>query len=79
MRTVRRVCLDRMRVYNPQHLLAVLGEFIAQYNEHRPHQSLDQCPPDAADISPAVVDLACVRVRRKTILNGLISEYSQAA
>jgi putative transposase len=79
VRTVRRECLDRMLVYNPRHLLAVLGEFIAHYNEHRPHQSLDQRPPDAADISPAVVDLASVRVRRKKILNGLISEYSQAA
>jgi putative transposase len=79
VRTVRRECLDRMLVYNPRHLLAVLGEFIAHYNEHRPHQSLDQRPPDAADISPAVVDLACVRIHRKKILNGLISEYSQAA
>jgi putative transposase len=79
VRTVRRECLDRMLVHNPRHLLAVLGEFIAHYNEHRPHQSLDQRPPDAADISPAVVDLASVRVRRNKILNGLISEYSQAA
>jgi transposase InsO family protein len=77
--TVRRESLDRMLVYSPRHLLALLDEFIAHYNEHRPHQSLDHCPPDAADISPAVVDLACVRVRRKTILNGLISEYSQGA
>ena len=79
VRTVRRECLDRMLVYSPRRLLAVLGEFVVHYNEDRPHQSLDQRPPDAADISPAVVDLACVRVRRRKILNGLISEYSQAA
>jgi putative transposase len=79
VRTVRRECLDRMLVYNPRHLLAVLGEFVAHYNEHRPHQSLDQRPPDAVETSPAVVGLASVRVRRRKVLNGLISEYSQAA
>jgi lysophospholipase L1-like esterase len=36
VRTVRRDCLDRMLIYNPRHLLAVLGEFVTHYNEHRP-------------------------------------------
>jgi putative transposase len=80
VRTVRRECLDRMLVYNPRHLLAVLGEFVEHYNEHRPHQSRRQRPPNAADTGRAVlVDLASARVRRRKILNGLISEYSQAA
>jgi putative transposase len=79
VRTVRRECLDQMLIYNPRHLLAVLAEFVEHYNEHRPHQSRDQRPPEATDTAPAVVDLASVRVRRRKILNGLISEYSQAA
>jgi putative transposase len=79
VRTVRRECLDRMLIYNPRHLLAVLADFVTHYNEHRPHQSRDQRPPDATDTAPAVVDLASVRVRRRKIFNGLISEYSQAA
>ena len=48
------------------------------YNEHRSHQSRRQCPPNAADTGPAVVDLALAWVRRRKILNGLINEYSQA-
>jgi putative transposase len=79
VRTVRRECLDRILIYNPRHLLAVLAEFVVHYNEHRPHQSRDQRPPNAEDNVPAVVDLASARVRRRKILNGLISEYSQAA
>jgi putative transposase len=79
VRTVRRECLDRMLIYNPGHLLAVLGEFVTHDNEHRPHQSRDQLPPDAMDAAPAIVDLASARVRRRKILNGLIGEYSQAA
>ena len=79
VRTVRRECLDRLLIYNPRHLLAVLGEFVAHYNEHRRHQGRDQRPPNATDTEPAVADFASVRVRRRKILNGLISEYSQAA
>ena len=68
VRTVRRECLDRMLIYSPRHLLAVLGEFVVHYNEHRPHQSRDQRPPRATDARPAVVDLASARVRRRKIL-----------
>jgi putative transposase len=78
VRTVRRECLDRILIYNPGHLLATLGEYVAHYNEHRPHQARQQRPPDAADPAPtAVVDLAAARIRRKTIVNGLINKYSQ--
>jgi transposase InsO family protein len=69
VRTVRRECLDRILIYNPRHLLACLGEYVAHYNEHRPHQGRQQRPPDAADPAPtAVVDLTTARIRRKTIL-----------
>ena len=77
--TVRRECLDRMLIYQPRHLLAVLGEYVEHYNEHRPHQGRDQRPPNATDTGPAVVDLASARICRRKILNGLINEYSQAA
>jgi putative transposase len=68
-----------MLIYSPRHLPAVLSEFVEHYNEHRPHQSRRQRPPDATDTAPAVVDLASVRISRRKIFNGLISEYSQAA
>jgi putative transposase len=64
-----------MLIYNPRHLLAVLSEFVAHYNEYRPHQSRGQRPPDAPDTRPTVVDLNRARTRRREILNGLINEY----
>ena len=71
VRTVRRECLDRILLYNRRHLLTILGEYVTHYNEHRPHQSRDQCPPNATDAAPiVVVDLATVRVRRMRILTG---------
>lgn len=79
VRTVRRECLDRMLIYHPRHLPTVPGEFVEHYNEHRPHQGRGQRPPAATYTGPTVVDLASARVHRRRILNGLISEYSQAA
>jgi transposase InsO family protein len=80
VRTVCRECLDRMLIYSPRHRLAVLGEFVMHYNEHRPHQSRGQRPPNATHAGPAtVVDLGATRVRRRKVLDGLINEYAQAA
>jgi putative transposase len=80
VRTVRRECLDQMLIYNQRHLLAILGEYVTHYNDHRPHQGRRQRPPNATDVplSP-VADLTAARVRRRKILNGLINEYTQAA
>jgi hypothetical protein len=72
----------RILIYNPRHLLATLSEYVAHYNEHRPHQGRYQRPPGAAaeGAPAAVVDLgAAVWIHRRKILNGLINEYSQAA
>ena len=74
--TVRRECTDRMLIVGERHLAAVLSEYVAHYNGHRPHRSLGQQPPNPA---PHVVDLNAARVQRRPILGGLINEYSQAA
>jgi hypothetical protein len=42
-------------------------------NGHRPHQARRQLPPDADVAPPPVADLAGARVRRRTILNGLMA------
>jgi hypothetical protein len=79
VRTLRRECLDRILIYNTQHSLAVLREYLAHYNGHRPHQSRSQHPPDRDRPPPPVTNLHTVRVRRRKILGGLVNEYSQAA
>ncbi len=42
--TLRRECLDHIIVLDEQHLMSVLGEFVAYYNQERPHRSSD-CKP----------------------------------
>ena len=74
--TARRECTDRILVTGERHLAAVLTEYLRHYNEHRPHQALDQRPPNPPS-RPA--DLDTQRVRRRPILGGLINEYTQAA
>ncbi|GII26468.1 integrase core domain-containing protein [Planosporangium mesophilum] len=74
--TVRRECTDRMLIAGERHLVAVLREYVAHYNGHRPHRSLDQQPLNP---QPEVIDLNAARVQRRPILSGLINEYSQAA
>jgi hypothetical protein len=79
VRTVRRECLDRILIYNTRHVLAVLGEYLAHYNGHRAHQGRGQRPPDRHTLPTPVTILGTVRVRRRKVVHGLISEYEQAA
>jgi putative transposase len=79
--TLRREVLDRILIYNEAHAVAALTEYIRHYNEHRPHQSRQQLPPDTDQPpTPATVtDLQNHRIRRKPVLGGLIHEYQHAA
>ncbi len=45
VRSVREECLDRLLIVNEAHLRRVLREYVAYYNEARPHQGIYQrCP-----------------------------------
>jgi hypothetical protein len=59
VRTVRRECLDRILIYNTRDLLAVLGEYLAHYNQHRPHQGRGQRPPDRDDLPASPIWVWC--------------------
>jgi transposase InsO family protein len=79
--TLRREILDRILICNEAHAHAVLTAYIRHYNQHRPHQSRQQLPPDRTEPpGPATVtDLHAHRIRRKPVLDGLINEYHHAA
>jgi hypothetical protein len=57
--TVRREFLDRILIANRHHLEAVLTEYVAHFNDHRPHRTLRQAaplrplPPTRATVRPS--------------------------
>lgn len=80
VRTARAEVTDRMLIAGQRHLHAILDEYAAHYNRHRPHRALNLRPPRAVGDPPAAVtDLTTAAIRRRRVLGGLISEYEHAA
>jgi putative transposase len=80
VRTVRAEVTDRMLITGPRHLHAVLDEYAAHYNHHRPHRARNLRPPDCDDNTMATTtDVTAARIRRRRVLGGLIHEYERAA
>jgi transposase InsO family protein len=76
--TLRRELLDRILILGERHLTSVLREYLIHYNQHRPHQSRHQRPPNIE--TQPVRDMVDLRsVRRKPVVTGMISEYHCAA
>ena len=74
MRSVREECLDKVLILNERHLHRVLTEYLAYYNERRPHQGLDQD-------SPLGLEAASTEgpIRYRNVLGGIIRDYYREA
>jgi len=69
-----------MLILGRRHLEAVLGEYVAHYNRHRPHRSLNQQAPSTGDATPApTFEPDSAHLQRTDVLGGLIHEYRMAA
>jgi putative transposase len=78
--TLRRELLDRVLVVNERHLRRILTIYLHHFNAARPHRTLEQLTPARAETQPPhVINLADNQVLRRTILDGLTSEYQLAA
>ena len=74
--TVRTEVTDRMLIFGERHLRRVLAVYAAHYNGRRPHRSLKLRPPRPDATVPEPIR---GRIRRRSILGGLINEYEAAA
>ena len=78
--TVRRECLDRILIIGRRHLEQVLVEYLAHYNQHRPHRSLNQRSPQHTGMKlTPVAGAEPTHLRRNDVLGGLIHEYRLVA
>ena len=73
--TLRRELLDHVIVLGERHLLRLLRQYVAYYNEDRPHMSLARDAP----VSRAVQPPSGGRVVALPRVGGLHHRYSRAA
>jgi transposase InsO family protein len=79
IRTLRGEICDHVLILNASHAREILGRYRRHYNEHRPHQSRHQLPPNIDQHPATMHDLEARRVVRTRVLGGLINEYRYAA
>jgi putative transposase len=74
--TVRTEVTDRMLIFGERHLRRVLAAYAAHYDTRRPHRALQLRPRRPESPVPEPV---YGRIRRRSVLGGLINQYEAAA
>jgi putative transposase len=74
--TARIELTDRILIFGERQLRSVLARYGAQYNGRRPHRAVQLRLPRPDHLA---LGLDCQRIRRRSVLGGLVSEYERAA
>jgi putative transposase len=74
IRSVRQECLNHLFIINEQHLRRVLTDYVAYYNNPRPHQGIAQQTP-----IPRHELVSHASIARRDLLGGLLHDYFRQA
>jgi len=74
--SLRRECLDHILFHDGKHVQRVVREYMAYYNQERPHQGIGQRIPNYYEL-PKSKPISG-RIRSKAILGGLHHSYTRA-
>ena len=77
-RSLRAELTDRTLIWSIPHLMRLLREYGAFYNDHRPHRALGQAVP-LRPLPRNATDLDAFRVSRRDRAGGLLYEYRHVA
>jgi hypothetical protein len=76
--SLRAEVTDHLLVVGRRHLERVLADYVAHYNGHRPHRSLQLRTPERPAAPPLPGPPTITAIRRRALIGGLINEYSAA-
>ena len=80
VQTLRTECLDHFLILGEGHLRHLVTEFVAHYNEERPHQARGNVPlSDADQDEPVILKFPTGAVKCRERLGGLLKYYHRAA
>jgi transposase InsO family protein len=78
LRSVRQECLDHLLILQEKRLQRVLNEYVAYFNQARPHQGIGQQIPEQRRLFPSLQDVG-TKVIARPIMGGLHHSYHWAA
>jgi putative transposase len=78
LRSVRQECLDHLLILQEKRLQRVLNEYVAYFNQARPHQGIGQQIPEQRRLVPSSQDVG-TKVIARPIMGGLHHGYHWAA
>ena len=76
--SLRAEVTNHLLLVGRRHLERVLADYVAHYNEDRPHRSLQLRPPERRAAPPPCRPPTITGIRRRQLIGGLINEYSAA-
>jgi putative transposase len=80
VQTLKQECLHHFVILGEKHLRHLVSEFVAHYNEERPHQAKGNVPlPEADEDEPRLLQFPSGEVRCRERLGGLLKHYYRDA